>query len=160
MQLKLKNNSHALYAKDYCLWLEATAKTLKDQDFNNLDLENLIEEIESLGRSEKRAISSYLMRLCEHLLKIEYWQSERKPCFRSWKIEVQNFRLQIEADLEASPSLNSFLRDSFIKQYKNGRKLFLTASDLNPKIVPEIPSFTLEQALDETWLPWQPSHYP
>jgi hypothetical protein len=159
MQLKLKNSSYALYARDYFLWLEATAKTLKDQDFDNLDLENLIEEIESLGRSEKRAISSYLMRLCEHLLKIEYWQSERQQCFRGWRIEVQNFRLQIEAELEASPSLNSFLRDIFVKQYKNGRKLLLTASNLNPKVIPEMPNFTLEQALDENWLPWQPSHH-
>jgi len=153
MQLKSKISSPILYEKDYYLWLEKTASNLKDKDFDNLDLKNLIEEIESLGRSEKRAISSYLMRLCEHLLKIKYWQSERERCFRGWRLEVQNFRLQIEAELEASPSLKSFMEDIFIKQYKNGRKLFLNASELNPKIVPEIPTFTLEQALDENWLP-------
>ena len=157
MQAKAQISPDIAYEQDYCLWLERTVNTLKCRDFNRLDLENLIEEIESLGRSEKRSISSYLMRLCEHLLKIKYWESERERCFRGWKVEVQNFRLEIEAELEASPSLKSFLQDIFLKQYKNGRKLFLTASDLSKTKVPETPDFSLEQALDENWLPWRPS---
>ncbi|MBE9176375.1 DUF29 domain-containing protein [Synechocystis salina LEGE 06155] len=159
MQVKTKTSHDTSYNEDYCLWLEQTAIALKNKDFSHLDLENLIEEIEGLGRSEKRSISSYLMRLCEHLLKIKYWQLEREQCFRGWKLEVQNFRLAIEAELEASPSLKPFLQDVFIKQYQNGRKLFLIASDLNKKIIPEKPDFTLEQALDENWLPWQPEQW-
>ncbi|MEN9216687.1 MAG: DUF29 family protein, partial [Gloeomargarita sp. HHBFW_bins_162] len=58
--------------------------------------------------------------------------------------------------LEVSPSLKTFLQDNFLKQYKNGRKLFLKASKLNPNLIPLEPEFTLEQALDEDWLPWQP----
>lgn len=160
MPAKAPINPNVAYEQDYCLWLENTVTLLSNKDFNNLDLENLIEEIESLGRSEKRAIASYLMRLCEHLLKIKYWESERERCLRGWKVEVQNFRLEIEAELDASPSLKSFLRDIFIKQYRNGRKLFLNASDFNKNQVPETPDFTLEQALDENWLPWQPPSHP
>jgi hypothetical protein len=156
MQSEVKVKRLSLYDTDYQLWLEQTVAQLKLQDFSQIDLENLIEEIESLGRSEKAAISSYLMRLCEHLLKLKYWESERKMCLRGWKREVINFRLQIQAELESSPSLRSFLRDVFTKQYKNGRKLFLNASELDAKLVPETPDFTLEQALDEDWLPWQP----
>jgi hypothetical protein len=146
----------SLYDVDYQRWLEQTVVQLKMQDFDHLDLENLIEEIESLGRSDKQAISSYLMRLCEHLLKIKYWQSERENCFRGWDLEVANFRLQIQEHLETSPSLKLFLQDNFSKQYQNGRKLFLKASSLDSQTVPEKPDFTLEQALDENWLPWQP----
>ena len=138
-----------------CGWRKPVAQ-LKTQDFNHLDLTNLIEEVESLGRSEKHAIASYLMRLCEHLLKIQYWEAEQANCFRGWKLEVRNFRLQIQEELDASPSLKPFLCDVFTKQYRNGRKLFLDASDLAPKLIPELPEFTLEQALDEDWLPWQP----
>ncbi len=129
---------------------------LKAQEFRQIDLENLIEEIESLGRSEKRAISSDLMRLCEHLLKIKYWESEREYCFREWDLEVANFRLQIQELLETSPSLKLFLQDNFSKQYQNGRKLFLKASELSDKLIPVEPWFTLEQALDKDWLSWQP----
>jgi len=153
MQSEVKVKRPSLYDTDYQLWLDQTVAQLKVQDFSQIDLENLIEEIESLGRSEKRAISSYLMRLCEHLLKIKYWESEREMCLRVWKREVINFRLQIQDELETSPSLRSFLQDIFAKQYKNGRKLFLNASELDAKLIPETPDFTLEQVLDEDWLP-------
>ncbi len=146
----------SLYDTDYQCWLDATVTQLKVRDFGNLDLENLIEEIESLGKSDKRAISSYLMRLCEHFLKLRYWEAERENCFRGWKLEVANFRLQIQAILKDSPSLKNHLRENFRLEYRNGRKLFLNASDLNASLIPQEPDFTLEQALDEDWFPWQP----
>ena len=96
------------------------------------------------------------MRLCEHFLKLKYWESERELCLRGWKRDVINFRLQIQEALETSPSLKSFLQDVFVKQYRNGRKLFLNASELDARLIPQDPDFTLEQALDEDWLPWQP----
>ncbi|MCH9056267.1 DUF29 domain-containing protein [Parathermosynechococcus lividus] len=153
---EVKTQLASLYETDYQCWLNATVAQLKVRDFDNLDLENLIEEIESLGKSEKRAISSYLMRLCEHFLKLKYWESERKNCFRSWKLEVANFRLKIQAILKDSPSLKNYLSENFDLEYRNGRKLFLNASELNANMIPQEPEFTLEQALDEDWLPWQP----
>jgi len=146
----------SLYDSDYQLWLDKTVEQLRANDFSNLDLENLIEEIESLGKSDKRAISSYLMRLCEHLLKLKYWETEREMCFRGWDLEVANFRLQIQAILKDSPSLKKHLNENFLFEYDNARKLFLKASKLNTSLTPEEPDFTLEQALDEDWLPWQP----
>jgi hypothetical protein len=153
MSLELKSS---LYGTDYQLWLDRTVEQLRSHDFSNIDLENLIEEIESLGKSDKRAISSYLMRLCEHLLKMNYWISEREACFRSWNVEITNFRLQIQVILEDSPSLKNYLKEKFVRDYSNGRKLFLKVSNLEPTSVPEQPWFTLEQALNEEWLPWKP----
>jgi Domain of unknown function DUF29 len=145
-----------LYDTDYQLWLDQTVAQLRSQNFNDVDLENLIEELESLGRSDKHALSSYLMRLCEHLLKVEYWHAERETCFRGWDVEIANFRIQIQEKLDSSPSLKPLLDSSFSKQYTNGRKLFLKASCLDADIVPESPCFTLEEALSEDWLPWHP----
>ncbi len=156
MAPEIKVNLKSLYEMDYQLWLDSTLAQLRSQDFSQIDLENLIEEIESLGKSDKRSISSYLVRLCEHLLKIQYWEVERRTCFRGWKLEVVNFRLQIQAILKDSPSLKNYLHDTFAIAYQNGRKLFLTASELNADLIPEMPEFTLEQTLDEDWLPWHP----
>jgi Domain of unknown function DUF29 len=153
MNAEVKVKTASLYDIDFQCWLDQTAAQLRAHDFHSLDLENLIEEIESLGRSEKHAMGSYLMRLCEHLLKVKYWESERGRCLRGWKCEVLNFRVQIQEMLETSPSLKPFLQDSFVKQYKNGRKLFLNASELDSRLIPEEPEFTLEQALNEDWLP-------
>ncbi|ATS19394.1 DUF29 domain-containing protein [Synechococcus sp. PCC 6717] len=156
MEPQVKTKLTSLYDEDYQRWLDETVAQLKAQDFSSLDLENLIEEIESLGRSDKRAISSYLMRLCEHFLKLRYWKSEREMCFRGWDLEITNFRLQIQAILEDSPSLKNYLNDQFLSAYGNARKLFLKASQLESQEVPDEPEFSLEQALDEDWLPWSP----
>lgn len=156
MQPEVNVKSSSLYDTDFQLWIEQTVEQLRGRNFSQLDLENLIEEIESLGRSEKRTISSYLMRLCEHILKLKYWESERERCFRGWKLEIANFRLDIQAMLDDSPSLKNYLDEKFMLEYKRARKLFLTASELNANLIPEEPDFTLEQALNEDWLPWQP----
>jgi hypothetical protein len=156
MQPQVKVNSKSLYDTDYQLWIDHTVAQLKSGDFSEVDVENLIEEVESLGRSDKRAILSYLIRLCEHFLKLQYWETERKNCFRGWKLEIINFRLQIRLILKDSPSLKSHLHKNFEFAYQNARQLFLNASELDAKVIPEEPGFTLEQALNEDWLPWQP----
>ncbi len=148
--------SVSLYEQDYQLWLEQTLAQLRLGDLQKIDLASLIEEIADLGKSEKRAIASYLMRLCEHLLKVAYWQGERDRCFRTWDVEITNFRIQIAAILSHSPSLHGFLHESFATEYSNGRELLLKASGLPPEVVPEQPQFLLEQALDEQCMPWTP----
>lgn len=156
MELQVKPEPILLYNTDYQLWLNETIAQLKARDFSNLDLENLIEEIESLGRSEKRTISSYLLRLCEHLLKLKYWESERELCFRGWILEINNFRSEIEFILQDSHSLKPFASEAFLAVYQKSRKIMLKVLDLPANVIPQVPDFTLEQALDEDWLPWQP----
>lgn len=102
------------YDADYQRWLEQTVEQLKSRDFNNLDLEKLIEEIKGLGRSDKRAIESYLTRLCEHLLNMIYWQSGREWNFRGWRVEIDNFCSEIKTSLQDSPILRPFLNQVFL----------------------------------------------
>lgn len=146
-------NAPSLYDTDFLLWIENTVACLQAGEFENLDLENLIEEVDSLGRSDKRAVSSYLMRLCEHLLKMAFWDSERANCFRGWDAEIANFRAQVHEQLDTSPSLRPWLEQDFLKQYQLGRKLFLKSSGLAANVVPEDPFFSLDQALEDDWLP-------
>lgn len=148
-----KDVETALYEQDYLLWLEQVAEQLRHKDFNGLDIPNLIEEIDDLGKSEKHAVASYLMHLCEHLLKLKFWGAERDRCFRGWTVEVTNFRLQLQRRLKASPSLKVYLENIFDEEYSNGRMLFLNASGLEPQKVPEQPWFDLRNALDHQWLP-------
>jgi len=153
MNLEPQTKLASLYEIDYQRWLSKTLAQLRSRNFDDLDLENLIEEIESLGKSEKRALSSYLMRLCEHLLKIQYWEAERESCLRGWKVEIRNFRLQISRILKDSPSLKTYLAENFDREYFNARQLFLDASDLPPHLIPQSPNFALEDALNEDWEP-------
>ena len=77
-----------LYEKDYYLWLEKTISLLENHQFSELDLDNLIEEISAMGKSQRQSLKSYLTRLLEHLLKLVYWQSELEYNQRGWKSEM------------------------------------------------------------------------
>jgi len=66
--------SSTAYETDYNQWLKETVKQLQERNFEQVDWDNLIEEIESMGKSDRRALMSLLTRLIEHLLKLAYWQ--------------------------------------------------------------------------------------
>ncbi|MGK7882795.1 MAG: DUF29 domain-containing protein [Crocosphaera sp.] len=80
------------YSSDYYTWTKEQVKLLKLKQFEEVDWDNLIEEIEDLGKSRENALESYLESLLEHLLKLYYWESEKEYCTRGWKAEIRNFR--------------------------------------------------------------------
>ena len=153
MVFDLKQSQKNLYDTDYNLWLEETVKQLQAKDFNAIDWQNLIEEIASLGRSEKRRIQSLLTRLFEHLLKLAYWESEKEYSKGHWEGEIMNFRKQINKELKVSPSLKNHLNEVFEECYQDGRKLVSLASELPLNTFPSSPIGNVEQILDENWLP-------
>ncbi|GBF81348.1 hypothetical protein AsFPU1_2761 [Aphanothece sacrum FPU1] len=69
--------SSTLYDNDYNQWIQTTVQQLREGNFNEIDWDNLIEEIESMGKNDKRALLSLLTRLLEHLLKLAYWEFEK-----------------------------------------------------------------------------------
>ena len=82
-----KNN---LYEQDFYLWIQATAQHLKEGNFSQIDIPNLVEEIESMGRSEKRELKSRLILLLMHLLKWEYQPEKRILSWRSTITKYNN----------------------------------------------------------------------
>jgi len=142
-----------LYEKDYYLWLEKTIHLLETNQFSDLDLENLIEEISSMGKSEKRSLESYLTRLLEHLLKLAYWESELEYNQRGWKNEIRNFRRAIKRIIADSPSLQPYLIEIFNKSYQEARISFIELSGITENLVSLTPIGTIEQILDEDWFP-------
>lgn len=102
---KIQIASQNLYKQDYYLWLRTTINQLRTKQFAAVDLDNLLEELESLGRSQKRAIKSLLIKLLEHLLKLKCWDNERERNQGHWKGEIRTFRRQIKDELQDSPSL-------------------------------------------------------
>jgi len=101
----------SLYDQDVLLWTEDTVNKLKTKEFSQLDLENLIEEVEVLGKSLKRELKKRLMTLLEHFLKRLYLDSPND--YRGWEITTREQRQQIELELEDSPSLLYLWADAF-----------------------------------------------
>lgn len=105
-----------IYDEDFALWIEETVKHLKSREFSLIDLENLIEEVESLGKSQRKTVRSYLLQLLEHLLKRRYVLMF--DCYRGWEIEIRNFRQKLKFELEESPSLKNFILEIFAQTYE------------------------------------------
>ena len=163
MVTELTNSTqNQLYETDYNLWVLDTAEKLKNRELDSLDWENLIEEVLDLSRREKRKLESLLTRLFEHLLKLKYWESERERNRGHWQGEIRNFRIQIQRELKASPSLKRHLSETFEECYKDARKITIDKTQLSPDTFAESlislcdcskDIAPLDQILDEDWLP-------
>ncbi|MEA5616247.1 DUF29 domain-containing protein [Cronbergia sp. UHCC 0137] len=102
---------NSLYERDFLLWTTDTVTKLKAKRFEQLDLQNLIEEIESLGRNQKKELKRRLLVLLEHLLKRLYVNSPDNH--RGWEITINEQRRQLELEIEDSPSLKTIWNESF-----------------------------------------------
>ncbi|PSB08178.1 DUF29 domain-containing protein [Pleurocapsa sp. CCALA 161] len=137
-----------LYGKDFNLWLEEIAIAIKNRDVSKMDWDNLLEEIEDMGASQKRALRSYLNRLIEQIFKLKYWTSERDRNRNNWRLEITNFRREIKSILEDSPSLNKYLAENYLFWYDKSVK------GLQKSKVFELPNhqpISLDEVLDDNY---------
>ena len=107
------NDLKQLYERDFNLWVEEVKRAIAKRDFEGMDWDNLLDEIDDMGKSEKRSLDSYMQRLIEHILKLKYWEAERERCERGWKQEVTNFRNRIARILKKNPSLKNYLEEEY-----------------------------------------------
>jgi hypothetical protein len=142
--------SSNLYNEDFYLWIETTAKQLKNGNFAEIDLENLIEEIESMGRSEKRALKSNLLILLMHLLKYKYQPDKRS---NSWLSTIFEHRRRLKEELTESPSLKKYFSEVFSECYQDARKLASLETGLSVDTFPVDCPFTTDEILNQDYLP-------
>ena len=118
----MNNKLKELYHQDLNLWRQKIVNAIQSKQLEDMDWDNLIEEINDMGASEKRALRSYVKRLIEHILKLKYWSSEREYNQRGWRKEVVNFREEIKSILQESPSLNNYLQQNYLDWYQKSIK--------------------------------------
>jgi hypothetical protein len=108
-----------LYKSDFNLWVEETKKAILNRDFENMDWDNLFDEIDDMGKSEKRSLESYLERLVAHVLKLQYWEAEKERNYKHWKVEIINFRRRIKRLIKQNPSFNSLLAEIYPEVFQD-----------------------------------------
>lgn len=141
-----------LYESDYLEWLSITTTQLKDRQLDQIDYENLLEELDGLGREQKHKVDSYLRQLLIHLLLYAYWDSEKSYCAKGWETEIDNFRFELELLLKSKTLYNYFLAEiGFI--YSKAKKQVIKKTDLPADSFPENCPFSVEQILDSDFLP-------
>ncbi|ANV89727.1 DUF29 domain-containing protein [Picosynechococcus sp. PCC 8807] len=111
-----QTKSKTLYDQDFYQWIEQTISHLKSGNLEALDRDNLIEEIEALGKREKRELESRLSTLFEHALKRKYVPLEE--CYRGWEVTLRRAQKEILKILRDSPSLKGYMQNIFLECYQ------------------------------------------
>lgn len=107
----------ALYNRDLNLWFLETIALLKERDFENIDLDNLIEELEGLAGRDRRELESRLGVLLSHLLKRLYVTSSND--YRGWQSTIREQQRQLKLLLKQSPSLRNYFIEVFSEAWND-----------------------------------------
>jgi hypothetical protein len=152
-----------LYHEDFAAWSKEQAEALRSAarggSNQKLDWENLAEEIESLGISQRSELKSQIRRVIEHLLKLENAQAAGPQ--RGWMESIEDARNAIEAVLEDSPSLKTEIDAVVAAEMKRGARKAVRAletyGELHPPVLARIrtTSYTPDQILGD-WFPSEP----
>jgi hypothetical protein len=149
-QLSQQNLSQlTLYDQDYYLWINKTVEQLSNNQFQEIDLQNLIAELESMGRSEKRSVQSNLTVLLMHLLKYKYQPNKRS---QSWRSTIVEHRRRLLIVFKDSPSLRGYGQEIFAECYQDARQDGATETQLKISVFPDECPFNLEVVLRVDYL--------
>jgi hypothetical protein len=149
-QTQQKISHQDLYEQDFCLWVDKALVLLRQGNLEDLDLENLLEEIEDMGNSQKQALESNLKIILMHLLKYKY-QSDKRT--NSWRYTIVEHRQRIRKAFKNSPSLKRHFLGEFADVYLDARKLASVETNLDIDNFPVTSPFTESQVLNEDYFP-------
>jgi hypothetical protein len=107
------------YTTDFNSWVQQTTQLLRERRWHEIDVESLIEEVESLGKNERRSIVSQLTRLLLHLLK---WHCQPQRRSDSWLDSITDARTQMALSIKDSPSLQSYPAEQLPACYQLARR--------------------------------------
>lgn len=140
----------ASYDSDFALWLAQQALLLRAERFPALDLANLIEELESMGKSEQRELRSRLETLVMHLLKCEFQPAMKSG---SWQATLLEQRARIDDLLSDSPSLRSRVAALISDCYGNAVGRAALETGIVRATFPPHCAYSIEQVLDSNFVP-------
>jgi len=138
------------YEKDFYAWAIHNAHLLRKKKLSEIDIENIAEEIESMGKSEKRELLNRFAILLAHLLK---WKCQPDKQSKSWKLTIKEQRFELIDLLKDSPSLKSELEKKFSHAYQKALLITEKETRIELKKLPKKCPFTLKQILNKNYLP-------
>ena len=151
---KTATPTESLYESDFYAWTQEQASLLRKHQWSELDLLNLIEEIDSLGKQQRQELRNRLSVLIGHLLKWEYQVSSRS---RSWLATIQVQRLDVSELLEENPSLKPYLECFLQKAYAKGVILAVKETELPSSTFPVECPYSLTEILGDRFYPGEAS---
>ena len=146
----MTNHYPKLYEDTYG-WAIHTAELLRSNKMNEVNFDEVLEEIEALGRSEKHELINRLVILIMHLLK---WQYQSTMRGHSWKYSIIEQRKQVKIHFKDNPSLKSKLDEILIDAYDVAVSKAIQQTGLEEKVFPTECPYTFDQIIDNDFFPY------
>jgi hypothetical protein len=143
-------SNSSLHAQDFHAWAEQQAALLRAGDFTHADIAGIAEEIESMGRSEKRELVNRLAVLLLHLLQ---WQAQPMLRGHSLRLSVKEQRLRLAAHLADNPSLKPLLPAAIAEAHRLALVAAERETGLAESAFPAVCPWTAAQMMDEAFWP-------
>jgi len=140
----------SLYDVDFYKWSQEQAQLIRLGRFNEIDKENIIEEIEDMGKSQKRALSSRLEVLLMHLLKWQYQSTFRGT---SWQLTIEEQRQRIAEIIDENPSLVHGIEETIERAYKYAKRSAMRETGVNQSLFPQHCPWVFSQFMDDHFWP-------
>nr|VFJ97661.1 MAG: protein of unknown function DUF29 [Candidatus Kentron sp. LFY] len=142
------SSASMLYETDFYAWANREAALLRAGNFLEADVENIAEEIESMGKRERRELMNRLEVLLMHLLKWQY-----QPAFRgrSWEFAMKEQRKRLELHLSENPSLKNELDKAIADAY--GLAIIRAEKETELKSFPEVCPYGFDEIMDDDFWP-------
>ena len=141
------------YHRDFYAWALRNAELLKAGHFGAVDIEHLVEELEDVGKSERRALESHIRNLLLHLLK---WQYQPQLRDASWRQSIRNARIAVAKIVKDSPSLKPTIPQTIVDEYPNAKADAVDETGLREEVFPVGCPYLEANLLDPNYWPGMP----
>ena len=139
-----------LYDEDFYAWANEQAALLRAGDLSQADIDHIAQEIESMGRTEKRELASRLKVLIAHLLK---WRFQPDKRTKSWEVSIRVQRRELVDHIDDNPSLTPLIDSVLAKAYPDAALVAALETGLSETVFPQICPWTFAQMVDESFWP-------
>lgn len=143
-------SNSTLYETDFYAWVNEQAALLRAGRLTEADVENIAEEMESMGRSERRELANRLALLMIHLLK---WRHQVERRGNSWRLTIEEQRVQVGRHLRDNPSLKSQLHEAVQDAYEIARLRATRETGLPRQTFPPSCPFSFDDAMNPDFWP-------
>jgi ribosomal protein L29 len=140
--------ANLIYESDFYRWTVDQVANLRLGKLDDLDLENLAEEIESLGNQQRSELENRLAVLLGHLLK---WDLQPALRGKSWRSTIKEQRRQIQRLITKNPSLKSYLDEAISEGYESALDLVVRETPLDYQDLPQVCPYAIAQIFDNNF---------
>ena len=140
----------SLYEKDFYAWIYHNVDLLKQNKLAEVELDILIDELESMAKRDRRELLSHFIILIAHLLK---WQFQPAHRSSSWRGSIREQRIQIAKQLQESPSLKNYVTETIENAYPDALDLASNETGLAMATFPNECPYAINDLLDKEFYP-------